>query len=44
MMMHGLFNVRAPTAQKLALICCKAAAPHVVSGGVFTLQMKPLHC
>ena len=44
LVVHGLWRAQAPTAQKLARICCKAAAPHVVSGGVRTLQWKPLHC
>ena len=42
-MMHGLWRVQLPTAQKLALICCKAAALYVVSGRACTLQVKPLH-
>ena len=44
LLVHGLWRVQTPTAQKLARICCRAAAPHVVSGGVRTLQWKPLHC
>ena len=44
LIVHGLWMVQGPTAQKLARICCRAAAPHVVSGGVRTLQWKPLHC